>query len=114
MKRFVNSILLLKSLASLSTAVHPWTIFTIKNVPPKLARITINKIITFFIKGSNIIVGSSVTLLPNPSIKLYQLFPSDLLEQMRIKLEILHDLLGSESQYATVEAKNGRFCRFDL
>lgn len=63
MKRFVNSILLLKSLASLSTAVHPWTIFTIKNVPPKLARITINKIITFFIKGSNIIVGSSVTLL---------------------------------------------------
>lgn len=52
--------------------------------------------------------------LPNSSIKLYQLFPSDLLEQMRIKLEILHDLLGSKSQYATVEAKNGKFCRFDL
>lgn len=53
-------------------------------------------------------------MLPNSSIKLYQLFPSDLLEQMRIKLEILHDLLGSKSQYATVEAKNGKFCRFDL
>lgn len=52
--------------------------------------------------------------LPNSSIKLYQLFPSDLLEQMRIKLEILHDLLGSKSQYATVEAKNGKFCRFNI
>lgn len=52
--------------------------------------------------------------LPNSSIKLYQLFPSDLLEQMRIKLEILKDLVGSESQYATVEVKNGRFCKFDL
>lgn len=53
-------------------------------------------------------------LLRFPSIKLYQMFPSDLLEQMRIKLAILNDLLGSKSNYATVEVKNGKFCRFDL
>ena len=52
--------------------------------------------------------------LPNSSIKLYQLFPQDLLAQMRVKLDILKDLLQSESQYATVEAKNGTFYKFDI
>gem|GEM_PF-6308371 len=45
---------------------------------------------------------------------LYQLFPHDLMEQMRIKLEMLKELLGSESQYETVEVKNGQFCRYSV
>lgn len=49
-----------------------------------------------------------------PSIKLYQMFPSDLLEQMRIKLAILKDLLNSESQYETVNVKNGQFCQYNI
>lgn len=53
-----------------------------------------------------------ILLLRFPSIKLYQLFPSDLLEQMRIKLAILKDLLNSESKYATVNVKNGKFCQY--
>lgn len=56
--------------------------------------------------------GNQPIWLPNSSIVLYQLFPSDLLEQMRIKLEILKDLLNSKSQYATVEVKNGKFCQY--
>lgn len=51
-------------------------------------------------------------MLPNSAVMLYQLFPQDLLAQMKIKLEILKELLGSESQYETVEVKNGQFCRF--
>ena len=53
-------------------------------------------------------------MLRFPSIKLYQLFPSDLLEQMRIKLAILKDLLNSESQYETVNVKNGQFCQYNI
>jgi len=54
-------------------------------------------------------------LLPNSAVMLYQLFPQDLLAQMKVKLEILKDLLSStESQYETITVNNGRFCRYTV
>ncbi len=54
------------------------------------------------------------TLLHSSPNVLYQLFPRDLVAQVKVQLEVLKELLDSESKYQVIEATNGRFCKLPI
>lgn len=45
---------------------------------------------------------------------LYKLFPKDLLAQVKVQLEVLKEILASESNYSVIKVKNGQVCKLPV